>query len=599
MSNSEENTSLYIRSLEEEPEEPTPEEPSIPDILGSIPGFNEFLLTPGTDLFPYLSTKPDRTVVGRNGNDVLLLYDAVSPPSNASAVHTMIGDRQEGRGAEPGEDTFILGDWRRPYYNDASTVNSGRAQYAIIPDFQPQLDTIRLHGNAANYFLSQSGNDTEIFLGQPGINEDLIAKVSNVSGLSLDADYFQFAGTSAPSPSFSAIKQGGTIGLDEATSVAPAPDNGVFAAGYTSGSLASGSNGAFLDGWLARYDSQGNKLWSKQIGTGSWETVWDLDSDSEGNVYLLQFQRGSAFLPVFDVSVSKYNSQGTELWTKELNQFDASLRLDVAPDGSSFAVSGVNIGADWNALVGKYDADGNNLWFNRVGSPILFDESYAVSIDDQGNVFAAGWTYGNVGGLSRGLYDVWLAKFDSEGNQLWADQLGSRGFEFAWAIDNDSAGNAYVGGWTSGNLGQALLPPYDGFLAKYDANGNQEWLKTIGANGDDQITNLIVGEDEHIYVTGFTNGDFGGANTGIYDTFVAKYNPQGNRVWLQKFGSEGIDHPRGITVDSSHVYVSGVTDSSLGAFNQGSYDGWVGKLDIVTGNLVNFNGNTASTLPSL
>ncbi|ELR97110.1 hypothetical protein [Gloeocapsa sp. PCC 73106] len=587
--NSTQSRSYFPITFEETPPVPPP-----------TTSTNSFPATPGSDMFPFFTNVANRAIVGRNGNDILLVYDPATSPGSTSLIHTLTGDGETSRGAINGRDTFILGDWRIAYYRDSSTTTSGTAQYAVITDFQSSLDTIRLYGNSSNYFLAQSGSNTQIFFGQSGVNQDLIATVSNVSGLSLDSSYFQYVGTTPPVASNSSVKQIGSIGVDEATGVAIAPNNGVYTAGYTSGSLG-GANVGSLDGWLSRYDNLGNLVWSRQLGTASWDLVWDIESDLQGNVYVLRRNKPGLVAvnnpdSRFSVAVSKYDPNGTLLWNRSINGFSTSLRLDVAPDGTSFALSGVNITdfTIWDAVVGKYDTNGNQLWLSRIGTTTLPDESYGVAYDDQGNVFATGWTFGNLGGSYRGLYDVWIAKFDPNGARQWVRQLGSRGFEFAWAVDTDNAGNAYVGGHTSGSLGGPLNPPFDGFLAKYDTLGNRQWLKKVGAAGDDEITNLVVGEDDHIYVTGFTDGDFGGARIGDLDAFAAKYDPQGNLIWVRKFGSIDADHPRSITIDNSlnTVYVSGVTEGSIGALNQGSHDAWIGKLDATTGTLLNFTGGT-------
>ena len=553
--------------------------------------------TPGSDIFPFLSAEPFEYIWGRNGNDILLGFDSGAPPSDRSSVDEIAGDLQEGSSATEGNDIFILGDWRKPYYDDLSIQGFGLSQYAVINDFQPELDTIKLHGTQADYFLYESEETTSLFLNQPGANPDLIAILSDVSGLTLSDDYFDFERNISPPVALDEIEQLGTPGVDEVTSVAIAPNGGTYLAGYSTGSLG-GTNRGSSDAWLGSYDSQGNQRWSRQIGTEDWDGVWDLDSDSQGNLYLVGTTRGNlaATNPGirFDVWVSKYDSQGNQLWVQQLEETEASLRIDVAPNGDSFSLSGVNLAESnniWNAVVGKYDSsDGTELWFNEFGTARTPDESYAVAMDDQGNVFASGWTSGDLGGRNAGNYDIWIAKFDDSGDQEWTRQLGSESFEFSWGIDTDSEGNAYVGGWTSGNLGAELNGSYDSLLAKYDSQGNQLWIEQFGSSGDDEVTNIFVSEDDYLYVTGFTNGNLGGESDGSFNAFAAKYDSDGNQIWIEQFGSSGIEQAKSITVDPllGSVYVTGVTDGSLGSFNQGAFDGWVAKLDSDSGTLEDF-----------
>lgn len=547
--------------------------------------------TPGSDIFPFLSAEPSEYIWGRNGNDVLIGFDPGAEPSDLFSVDELAGDEQL---INHGRDSFILGDWRKPYYDDVSTQDFGLSQYAVISDFQPQLDTIRLYGTEEDYFLEETEDTTSLFLHQPETNPDLIAILSDISGLSLNDDYFDFVGNTPPPIATEGIGQLGTPGVDEITSVAIAPNDGVYLAGYSSGSLG-GTNRGSNDGWISRYDNQNNLLWSRQIGTQDWDGIWDIATDSEGNLYSVGTTRGNlaASNPGirFDVWVSKYDRSGNQLWVRQLTETDASLRIDVAADGNSFSISGVDLSNDWNAFIGTYDSsDGSELWFEELGTALTPDESYAVAVDDDGNVFAAGWTTGDLQGENAGTYDIWLSKFDRAGNQEWIQQFGSESFEFTWGIDTDSQGNAYVGGWTSGNVAAALNGSYDALLAKYDSNGNQIWLKQFGSNGDDEITNIFVSEDDYIYVTGFTNGNLGREGNSSYDAFAAKYDSDGNQIWLEQFGSLGTQQAKSITVNplNNNVYVSGVTDSSLGALNQGAFDGWVAQLNANSGSLEEF-----------
>lgn len=550
--------------------------------------------TPGSDTFPFLSAEPSEYIWGRNGNDVLIGFDPGVAASNRFSVDEMAGDLQGGFSATNGSDIFILGDWRKPYYDDLSTTDFGLSQYAIISDFQPRLDSIELHGTEADYFLEESDDTTALFLHQPGANPDLIAILSDVSGLTLSGDYFDFQGNTPPPIAIDRIGHLGTPGVDEISGVAITPNGGIYLGGYSSGSLG-GTNQGSSDAWFGSYNSQGNQLWSEQIGTEDWDGVWDLDTDSEGNLYLVGTTRGNlaASNPGirFDVWVSKYDPQGNQLWVQQFEETDASLRIDVAANGDSFSLSGVDLNDAWSAFVGKYDSsDGTPVWLNEFGTVGKPDESYGVAVDERGNVFASGWTSGDLGGENAGNYDIWLTKFDDSGNQQWIRQLGSESFEFSWGIDTDSEGNAYVAGWTSGEIAAELNGSYDNLLAKYDSQGNQIWVEQFGSSGDDEITNIFVSEDDYVYVAGFTNGNLEGENEGFYDAFAAKYDSDGNQIWLEQFGSIGIEQAKSIAVDPllGNVYVTGVTDSSLGDFNQGAFDGWVAKLNSDWGTLEDF-----------
>ena len=473
------------------------------------------------------------------------------------------------------------------------------------------MDLIQLHGSPNNYSILEFGGNTALFSRQLEDSLDLVAILFNTSGLNLKEDYFQFEGKLPAPVSVEEIGQLGTSGYDEITTVELAQDGGVYLGGYSSGSLGGTSQGG-SDIWFGKYDKDGKQQWIEQLGSNNADVLWDMATDEQGNLYLVGITSGELATTnpngAIDVWVGKYDNQGNQQWTRQFGDsgvFDSSFRIDIAPDGQTFALSGESLDLTqdssdlifWNPWVGQYSTfDGSEIWYSDEFGSSLPDESYALAVDDQGNVFASGWTYGEVGGTNAGDYDVWLAKFDPLGEQEWIRQFGSESFEFVWGLDTDREGNAYVGGWTSGNLSSELAGSYDGLIAKYDMNGSRLWVKQFGSLGDDEISNLFVSEDDYLYVTGLTNGELVGddlvsENGNDYDAFAAKYDLEGNLVWMQQFGSSGTEQARTIVVDSllKKVYVTEITDSSLGASNQGSFDGWVAQLDALNGELVNFS----------
>jgi hypothetical protein len=135
-----------------------------------------------------------------------------------------------------------------------------------------------------------------------------------------------------------------------------------------------------------------------------------------------------------------------------------------------------------------------------------------------------------------------LAKNDKNGNQLWAKNIGSTDYDWAWGVDTDSQGNAYVTGWTLGNLGGTNAGSFDAWLAKFDKDGNQEWVHQFGTSGDDEAFAVKVDSHDNIYVTGYTDSAFAGIPTkATFDAWVAKFDSLGNQQWIQQFGTTGTE----------------------------------------------------------
>ena len=95
-----------------------------------------------------------------------------------------------------------------------------------------------------------------------------------------------------------------------------------------------------------------------------------------------------------------------------------------------------------------------------------------MALDAQG-IYVAGCTNGSLPGqVNRGAGDAFLRGYDSEGNERWTREFGSPGMDCARAVASDGTG-AYVAGSTWDALpGQLNAGASDGFLRKYDPDGN-------------------------------------------------------------------------------------------------------------------------------
>ena len=92
-------------------------------------------------------------------------------------------------------------------------------------------------------------------------------------------------------------------------------------------------------------------------------------------------------------------------------------------------------------------------WAKQIGGS-SYDRAYSITTDSSGNVLVGGYFYGNIDidgdgnndFTSNGSYDGYAAKFDSNGNLVWAKQIGGSSNDYAYSITTDSSGNVLVGG---------------------------------------------------------------------------------------------------------------------------------------------------------
>jgi hypothetical protein len=200
------------------------------------------------------------------------------------------------------------------------------------------------------------------------------------------------------------------------------------------------------------------------------------------------------------------------------------------------------------------------------------------------SILVGGSSNGNIGGfVNRGGYDTFVSKFDSQGKAVWTISQGTSTDDGGGGVARAKDGSIYAAGFTSGNLAdQSNHGDADGYLSKYDENGNLLWTKLIGTTADDKITNKpTVAPDGSIYVAGYTFGDLdGNLALGNADIFVTKFQADGTKVWTKTLGSAEEDVAYSLTTDlNSAIYVTGYTKGSLNENAIGGIqDGFIAKI---------------------
>ena len=308
-------------------------------------------------------------------------------------------------------------------------------------------------------------------------------------------------------------------------------DGNAFICGETGGNLGGriGSDDAFL----RKYNSSGNILWTKQIGSSQMDYCFSVAMDRSGNAYISGATYGNIFgtnAGSYDAYLAKYNSSGSLLWSKQIgtSSFDVSYSVAVDWNGNAYmsgstdgSLGGPNAGSTDSFLV-KYNSSGALLWSKQIGTS-GFDSSRSVSVDREGNAYLSGTTYGSLAGPNAGSTDVFLTKFDSFGNLLWSGQIGTSSSDSSKSVAVDGSGNAYISGTTQGNLGGTNSGFGDAFLAKLDSSGNLLWTKqTSFMNGTD-CGSVTVDAAGNAFISGNTNGSVERPATGGCDAFLIKY----------------------------------------------------------------------------
>jgi hypothetical protein len=356
-----------------------------------------------------------------------------------------------------------------------------------------------------------------------------------------------------------------------------------------------GSIGGEYDGYLAHYNAVHDFQWIRLMGStpNSSDSGNGIVTDGAGNVYTTGYFSRSAILCEDTLKrftswnciyLSKRDANGDCAWissvctegTSSASAIarDANGDLYIAGSFSGTADFGVDQLVSANAndvFLAKYDANGNNLWARNIGGP---GYAYAVAVNASGAVAVAGTcsgtaTIGTTTFTGIGNADGYLARYDASGNFIWARSMGGADFDNLTGLAMDVAGNAYVSGsfTTSATFGTIPISgtgTSDMFLAKYDDNGDAVWAQSMEGTGSKTGSALAIDGAGNIIATGSYSGsiDLGtvtlASGPGNWNIFLAGYSPAGANLWAQEIPTVGYTQSSAIAVrPSGDIVVAG------------------------------------------
>lgn len=306
-------------------------------------------------------------------------------------------------------------------------------------------------------------------------------------------------------------------------------------------------NSGTYDIYIAKYDVNGNVLWAKNFGGTYNDYGGAITIDSSGNIYIT----------------------GT---------FSNTILFD------SFSLTSVGSS---DIFIVKYDINGNVIWAKRAGCNSI-DYANSITTDAFGNLFISGSfrntpiTFDTFTLPNNGSADIFIAKYDQNGNALWAKSAGGTNDDGAPSVTTDGFGNSYIAvDFQSPSIifGLDTLidnnPSFpDVAIVKYDASGNVVWAKSAGGNNYDYAICVKTDSLNNIYMTGhfyspsiiFDSDTLNNSSTNK-DMFLVKFDNSGNVIWAKSAGGIGADQGSYLTTDSYNIYVVGYFVSTSIAFD--------------------------------
>lgn len=403
---------------------------------------------------------------------------------------------------------------------------------------------------------------------------------------------------------------------------------GGFTGNINIGEISLTSSGGY-DFYIAKLDPNGNILWARSAaGSSDLATKFSIEGgiaiavDKSGDCYVggsfvksmsFQSESGDTLVELtdgrndnninFEVFVAKYSSSGDLMWAQggnsgsigSLNNLGVGLNtvncliLDNEDypyiggrySGTNFLEAEVSPKGKGDIFVASLDPEnGTPYWLSMTGTE-EDDLALSLSVDHWGYINVLGsigpgeitlpdttLTYTN----ETGSGDTFIISYDINGKWYFASIIGGGEDIVANDIASDSIGNIYVTGEfsnTASFAGSDLTLVgndqfRDGYIAKYDLNGNALWVRQFGSIAETRGNRIVVDENSNSYIVGvFSNQAVFGVESpnpvtltsnSTSDMFIVKYDSSGNFIWVKQIdgsGTEGLD-----LIASSDVPVS-------------------------------------------
>ena len=300
----------------------------------------------------------------------------------------------------------------------------------------------------------------------------------------------------------------------------------------------------------------------------------------------------------------------TRLWGTYYGGTAEDLPLDIVNDtlnnvyfsgisgsSSNIATSGThqdNLITTRAGFVVKMNNAGVRIWGTYYQANLM-----RINVDTNFNVYATGSTLNSSGISTLGSHqpiknnytDAFLIKLNSNGTRDWATYYGGEENEDGMAITFDSNQNIYLCGQTNSNSSISTSGSFqeirgsttgdtDGFIVKFDPNGNRIWATYYGGLLPDGVFNCFVSSDNFLYVSGVTLSNnaistpssFQVNKNGNTDSFITKFDLNGNRIWGTYIGGEGNDYFsfKG-SLKNQFLYLVGSTGSTTNIATSGVF----------------------------
>ena len=373
------------------------------------------------------------------------------------------------------------------------------------------------------------------------------------------------------------------------------------------------------DVFLAKFDPSGHAIWAHRFGDAKDQSGDAITTDAAGNVIIvghhvgsIDFGGGTLTAPgccFENAFAAKFDPNGNHLWSKTFGDIDGQTARGVAADalGNVIVVGNFQTTIDfgngpltsaggYDLFVAKLDSMGNTLWSKRAGD--AEDQiARAVAVDAQKNIVLGGdvkgsadFGLGAIQGTAKGA--AFIAKLAPTGLPLFTKSFPAT-LSSVTGIAADASGSIVAVGRFQGSVdfGGGMVTSGiadDVFVAAWDDKGKPLHSERFGDDASQIASAVAVGPSGRVAVSGSFTGTlaFGAAvltSAGNFDAFVAELDPMGCPLWAKSFGDSAHQASQGVAIDASGAAIatgsfSGVIDPGTGAVTASGDDVFVVKF---------------------
>ena len=307
-----------------------------------------------------------------------------------------------------------------------------------------------------------------------------------------------------------------------------------------------------------------------------------MDRDN-GNLYMLEYSTDKMIF-------SKYDKDGVILWNKEMVSIGECLRLEYVDKDESFYISQdkkdcipkLGCSCAYKHILYKYKKSGNGYeetFKIALPRPDLGDRISSIALDEDGNLYVIGnfvadvdfgggkvlvnredcKLTGNPNAPVECFTDVFVVKYDRDGNILWAKGIGGKGDEGSESIYISNEGLILSVYADSEDIyideNKMTMKDGDVMIVKLDKNGVYKWSKIMAERSGVTGGAGLGGTDRegNIYIYGYfdlpSNYSEADKNKGL---IIAKYDKNGKFIWGRKFAGRTVEP--GYKLDEPWVY---------------------------------------------